>query len=92
MCSRRWLILALAAMFMLAVGTMAVQAQPSGMSVWPNDGQREISPGGYVRLSFPESMDTASVQAAFTITPTVVGTYAWDAMASPHRRPTRRTT
>jgi hypothetical protein len=74
----RRLIFVMAVMLLTLVGAAAVQAQPSGIYVSPGDGQRDVSPGSYVRVSFQEPMDTTSVEAALTISPPVAGAFQWD--------------
>jgi alpha-2-macroglobulin len=72
---RLWVVLSL--LSILALGTVAVQAQTPSISVYPSDGSTDISPGTTISASFKDSMNPATVEAALTIDPPTEGTFVW---------------
>ena len=48
---------------------------PSVVSTYPTDGATGVPTNTQVRVTFSEPMDTASVEAAFSIAPSVTGTF-----------------
>jgi len=57
---------------------LASTGYPTVLASSPLNGDTAASPTSPVSISFSTQMDTASVRAAFTITPTVAGGLGWD--------------
>ncbi|MFN2114256.1 MAG: MG2 domain-containing protein, partial [Anaerolineae bacterium] len=73
----RLLILTAIGLAAVLGSAMVVGAQPGGIKTYPSDGNRGVSPGTQVTISFPEEMDPASVVTALSIEPEAAGAFAW---------------
>src|SRR5690606_9847378 len=51
---------------------------PGLVEAVPADGAIGVNPGASLKLTFSQAMDTASVEAAFSVEPGVSGSFAWD--------------
>ncbi len=51
---------------------------PAVLAATPGDGQQNVDPSSVIRLVFSRSMDRASVENAFQISPSAPGDFTWD--------------
>jgi hypothetical protein len=55
-----------------------VPVPPTLDAIWPAHDATDIARGEKILLTFDQSMDLATVESAFSITPPVSGTFVWD--------------
>jgi len=69
--------------------TEADNIKPTVVSITPANGSQEVSLKDSVVVTFSEPMDTASVRAAFSISPALSGTIAWSGLAKLKFKPSQ---
>jgi hypothetical protein len=67
----------LGALLSLLACEQADNTRPGIVSTYPANGASGVPTNSQVRIAFSEAMDTASVEAAFSITPATAGEFEW---------------
>jgi hypothetical protein len=65
----------------------ADSTRPGIVSTYPTNGAYGVPTNTQIRLAFSEAMDTASAEAAFSITPVTAGTFDWASDSVVYWRP-----